>query len=208
MIVASATDLNSGAPFYFTQKMFDILCSDLSAVRLARAAASSSAVPVVLSPVTIDNYGGTCGYKEPPMFARFERSPEVARPAARALQDLKELRYYEDGKLRPYLHLVDGGVADNLAMREILATLDEIQALHLEGLPNPLDHAKRLAVFIVNSLSTPPLDWDQKRSAPGTVEVLLQATGVPIDHYSYEAVELLRDTAARWRCYVRFEIPA
>ena len=120
MIVASATDLNSGARFYFTQKMFDILCSDLSGVRLARAAASSSAVPVVLSPVTIENYGGTCGYKEPAFFARFERSAEVARPAARALQDLKELRYYEDGTLRPYLHLVDGGVADNLAMREIL----------------------------------------------------------------------------------------
>jgi len=31
------------------------------------------------------------------------------------------------------------------------------------------------------------------------VEVLLQATGVPIDHYSYEAVELLRDTASRWK---------
>ena len=199
MIVASATDLNSGGRFYFTQKMFDILCSDLSTVRLARAAASSSAVPVALSPVTIHNYGGTCGYKEPAMFARFERSAEVARPAARALQDLKELRYYEDGKLRPYLHLVDGGVADNLAMREILATLDEIQALHLEGLPTPLDHAKRLAVFVVNSLSTPPLDWDQKRSSPGTAEILLQATGVPIDHYSYEAVELLRDTAARWK---------
>jgi NTE family protein len=31
-------------------------------------------------------------------------------------------------------------------------------------------------------------------------EVLrLEATGVPIDHYSYEAVELLRDTAARWK---------
>ena len=84
-------------------------------------------------------------------------------------------------------------------MREILAILEELEALHLEGLPTPLDHAKRLAVFVVNSLSTPPLDWDQKRSTPGTVEVLLQATGVPIDHYSYEAVELLRDTAARWK---------
>jgi len=115
------------------------------------------------------------------------------------LQDLKELRYYEDGKQRPYLHLVDGGVADNLAMREILVLLEELEALHLEGLPTPLDRAKRLAVFVVNSLSTPPLDWDQRRSPPGTVEVLLQATGVPIDHYSYEAVELLRDTAARWK---------
>jgi NTE family protein len=199
MIVASATDLNSGARFYFTQKMFDILCSDLSAVRLSRAAAASSGVPVVLSPVTIDNYAGTCGYKEPPFLARIEKSANVARPAARAIQDMKELRYYEDGRQRPYLHLVDGGVADNLAMREILAILEELEALHLEGLPTPLDHAKRLALFVVNSLSTPPLDWDQKRSTPDTVEVLLQATGVPIDHYSYETVELLRDTAARWK---------
>jgi NTE family protein len=198
MIVASATDLNSGARFFFTQKMFDILCSDLNAVRLSRAAAASSGVPVVLSPVTVDNYAGTCGYKEPPFLARFEKSAAVPRPAARAIQEVKELRYYEDGK-RPYLHLVDGGVADNLAMREILAILEELEALHLEGLPTPFDRAKRLAVFIVNSLSTPPLDWDQKRSAPGMVEVLLQATGVPIDHYSYEAVELLRDTAARWK---------
>ena len=199
MIVASATDLSSGARFYFTQQMFDILCSDLSGVRLSRAAASSSGVPVVLSPVTIYNYAGTCGYKEPPFLARIERSADVARPAARALQELKELRYYEDGKQRPYLHLVDGGVSDNLAVREILAILDELQALQLESVPTPLDHAKRLVVFVVNSLSTPPLDWDQKRSAPGTVEILLQATGVPIDHYSYEAVELLRDTAARWK---------
>jgi NTE family protein len=102
--------------------------------------------------------------------------------APRAVQDLKELQYYEDGRKRPYLHLVDGGVADNLAMREVLAILEELEALHLEGLPTPLDSARRLAVFVVNSLSSPPLDWDQKRSTPGTVDILLQATGVPIDH--------------------------
>ena len=80
MIVASATDLSSGARFYFTQKMFDMLCSDLGAVRLSRAAASSSGVPVVLSPVTIDNYGGTCGYREPPYFARFEKIRACGAP--------------------------------------------------------------------------------------------------------------------------------
>ena len=35
--------------------------TDLNAVRLSRAAAASSAVPVVLSPSRINNYGGTCG---------------------------------------------------------------------------------------------------------------------------------------------------
>lgn len=31
------------------------------------------------------------------------------------------------------------------------------------------------------------------------MDVLLKAAGTPIDAYSYEAVELLRDTAARWQ---------
>ena len=46
---------------------------------------------------------------------------------------------------------------------------------------------------------SPPTDWDESETPPGTVSILLKATGVPIDHYSYEAVELLKDMAARWQ---------
>jgi len=60
LILASATDISSGARVVFQQGVFDVLCSDLNAVPLSRAAAASSAVPVVLSPVTLNNYGGTC----------------------------------------------------------------------------------------------------------------------------------------------------
>ncbi len=49
-------------------------------------------------------------------------------------------------------------------------------------------------MFVVNSLSSPPTNWDESEAPPGTVDILLKATGVPIDHYSYEAVELLKDT--------------
>jgi NTE family protein len=66
LILASATDISTGARFVFTQTTFDILCSELNAVPLSRAAAASSAVPVVLSPVTINNYAGTCNQKFPP----------------------------------------------------------------------------------------------------------------------------------------------
>jgi NTE family protein len=115
------------------------------------------------------------------------------------MQQVMELRYYEDGKLRPYLHLVDGGVSDNLGVRAVLEVLDELEALRMEGVPTPLDRARRLAIFVVNSLSAPPLGWDAQKHAPGSLEILLRATGVPIDNYSHEAVELLRDTAARWK---------
>ena len=199
LIVASATDVSTGARFYYTQTMFDILCSNLDGVRLSRAAASSSAVPVVLSPVTINNYGGSCGYREPPWLERFAHPDRPVRPAARAMRELTELRAYENGEARPYIHLVDGGVSDNLGMRGILGIMDDIEALRLLGLPTSLDSLKHIAVIVVNSLSKPKVDWDKRLAAPGAFAVLMQATGVPIDHYSYESIELLRDTAARWK---------
>lgn len=40
-ILASATDISTGGRFVFNQNTFDVLCSDLNAVRLSRAAAAS-----------------------------------------------------------------------------------------------------------------------------------------------------------------------
>ena len=104
-----------------------------------------------------------------------------------------------DGASRPYIHLVDGGVSDNLGMRGVLDALELLEALHAAGKPTPLDHVRRIIVFVVNSLSSPPTNWDESENPPGTVDVLLKATGVPIDHYSYEAVEQLKDIASRWQ---------
>jgi NTE family protein len=199
MILASATDLSTGSRFVFTQRVFDILCSDLNAVPLSRAAAASSAVPVVLSPVTINNYGGTCNASTPAWVKPFIESDNPPRPAARAIRSLKADAAYGDSVRRPYLHLVDGGVSDNVGMRAVLDALEILEALHEIGMSTPLDGARRIIVFIVNSLSSPPTKWDESETAPGTVDVLLKAAGTPIDQYSYESVELLRDTAAQWQ---------
>jgi len=198
MIIASATDISTGARLPFTQVAFDALCSDLSAVRLSRAAAASSAVPVVLSPVTLNNYGGSCGYELPPWIKPFVDAAEPPRPAARATRHVKEEAEFEDGVNRPYIHLVDGGVSDNLGMRSVLDTVEILEALHLIGQPTPLDHIRRIVIVVVNSISTPKMQWDKSESPPGTIDVLLKAAGVPIDRYSYEATELLRDKQARW----------
>jgi NTE family protein len=105
---------------------------------------------------------------------------------------------YLDSKQHPYIHLVDGGVSDNVGMRGVLDALELLEALHDAGVPTPLDQLRRIIVFVVNSLSSPRTDWDESESPPGTFNILLKATGVPIDHYSYEAVELLKDISARW----------
>ena len=83
LILASATDISTGSRFVFNQRIFDIICSDLNAVPLSRAAAASSAVPVVLSPVTINNYGGTCNRTLPGLgedLHRYRQPAATRRP--------------------------------------------------------------------------------------------------------------------------------
>jgi len=199
LIVASATDISTGARFVFNQRVFDIICSDLNAVPLSRAAAASSAVPVVLSAVTINNYGSTCNTITPGWAKPFIDSADPPRPAARAIRSLESEQAYSDSVHRPYIHLVDGGVSDNVGMRSVLDSLEILESLHRAGAPTPLDYARRIIVIVVNSLSSAPTNWDESENPPGVVDTMLKAAGTPIDAFSYESVELLRDTAARWR---------
>ena len=134
MILASATDITTGSRFVFQQGIFDVICSDLNAMTLSRAAAASSAVPVVLSSITLNNYGGTCNAKLPDWLRLFIDNPDPPRPAARAIRSLKTIEGFGDSVHRPYLHLVDGGVSDNVGMRGVLDALEILEALHEAGL--------------------------------------------------------------------------
>jgi NTE family protein len=199
--MVTATDISTGSRLTFTQGDFDLICSDIAKVPLSRAAAASSAVPLVLSPVTINNYGGSCGYRKPRWMRALEDPNNPSRPAGRALQRFKELDSFQDGVNRPYLHLVDGGLADNLCVRGVLEALEQVEAS--EAMRNsPILHSlKRIVVVVVNSLSVPETDWDRRERPPSDLVILLKATGVPIDRYSYEAVELLKDIIARWKTF-------
>ncbi len=198
MIAVSATELTTGSRVVFVPQNFNVMCADLGPIRLSRAAAASSAVPVVLSPITINNYGGSCGYREPAWLKQFSEAAKPPRPAARILKRLQELRELDDGVKDPYFHLVDGGISDNLGLRSVLDVLETLEALQEAGQPTPLDHIRRIIIFVVNSLSTPSTQWNQSEDSPGTVDILIKAAGVPIDRYSGEMVEELKDIDARW----------
>ena len=94
--IATGTDLSTGSRLAFYQNDFDLLCSDLNKVRLSRAAATSSAVPVVLSPVTFNNYGGTCGYQYPAWVQDVAKPEARARPAGRAVQRYREMQDFPE----------------------------------------------------------------------------------------------------------------
>ncbi len=204
-VLATSTDLSTGARLAFYQNDFDLLCTDLNTLRLSRAAATSSAVPVVLSPVTLNNYGGNCGYQYP-LWVRSVADPDTrVRPSGRAVKRFGEMQSFQDSAQRPYIHLVDGGVSDNIGVRGVLEFLE--QAAFSAAFRGELGfgNIRRIVLLVVNSHSAPSTDWDRLESPPGMVVQLLQSSGLPIDRYSFETIETLKDQAqiVQWRRELR-----
>lgn len=199
--IAIGTDVSIGTRFGFYQYEFDLICSNLDSVHLSRAAATSSAVPVVLSPVTLNNYGGTCGYEFPAWVDDIIEVEEGKRPAGRALERYKDMSALHDGTNRPYLHLVDGGVSDNIGVRGVMDTLESAFLSHEFYAERGMDRVNKVVVIVVDAHSEASRDWEKKESPPGLVQQLLQSSGVPIERYSFETIELMKDRAAiaRWR---------
>jgi NTE family protein len=198
LVMAGSTDISTGARLAFTQRDFDIICADLAGIRLSRAAAASSAVPIVLSPVTINNYGGKCGYRYPPWAMRAEGSSGAAQ-SGRLHQRQLEMRSFENSADRPYLHLVDGGVADNLGLRAVLERFRAAEVSPEFRRQLGIQDLKRTLLIVVNSRSEPATHWDRSEDGPSAIELLLQSVSVPIDRNSFETLELMKDMLSRWK---------
>lgn len=154
--------------------------------------------PVALSPVTFNNYGGTCGYQYPAWVKDITDPDNVSRPAGRALQRYHNMQDFQDSENRPYIHLVDGGVSDNIGVRGVLEALEELAASAAFQGEVGFGVIRRVVLIVVNSHSSPSTDWDRHESPPGFVVQLLQSAGVPIERYSFETVESMKDLAQIW----------
>lgn len=137
-VVVSTTDIQTGTRILFDTNDFKSLCTDLDQFRLARAAAASSAVPIILSPLTINNYAGSCGLQPPEWVAHYSDVRQAPRAALKTMQRYREIASL-DTKDNPYLHLVDGGVSDNLGLRAVIDALNEWQALREAGYKTRLE---------------------------------------------------------------------
>ena len=115
LIVINATDLGKGVRFSFLQEYFDLLCSDLGSFSIARAVAASSAVPLLFNPVILKNHDD-CGAAGKPWLGL--SLPGHAEDFEISLVTRK-LQSYRDKQQRRYIHLVDGGITDNLGLRAI-----------------------------------------------------------------------------------------
>lgn len=197
-VILNATDMTTGTQFPFIQDQFDLMCSDLAGVSLARAAASSSAFPGGLTPLTFQNYAGSCQYRQPAwvQLAADDHASRVnPRRTARAEN---RLSLAAEGPARPYIHLTDGGVADNIGLRGPLEAI--VSTNHPWSVLQMMNKRQvhKLVVIVVNAATSPATDRDRTANVPGLVDTLTTAATVPLDNYSFDTVELLSKTMSEF----------
>jgi NTE family protein len=198
-LMVNASDISLGARFEFTQCQFDLINSDLDSFSIARAVAASAAFPVLLSPITLRNYAGHGGETQPDWIPAAHLGVMSARRRNRVL----EAESYLDATKHPYLHLLDGGLTDNLGLRGPLEAVLErdsvwstMEEFHLESL-------RKVVLIVVNAGTTPEAYETTVERTPGAFKMLSDAGRVPIDRYSFETVELFREQFGQWAREIR-----
>lgn len=190
-LVVTATDLSTGAPFEFTPQQFALLCSDLGSVPLSFAVAASSAVPLVLSPMTLRNFAGTCDSPSAvPLAAEDNFRTRLMRAHAQS---------YLDAEKRPYIHLVDGGLNDNLGIRRLLDRLVAGGSLSTPFRDAAPGSIRKLVFIAVNSERDPGESIDQSDRVPTigqVVDSLLFGSGGQITQVT---LAIMSDDTKRWR---------
>ena len=192
-LLVTATDLTTGAPFEFTPEQFALMCSDLASVPLSFAVAASSAVPIVLTPMTLRNYAGKCDAQ--PAAATLNEADDNYR--ARVLR--ASAASYRNADERPYVHLVDGGLADNLGIRAILDRLISNSSFSASFPGAPPGSIRKLVLIAVNSERDLGERIDHRDRVPTTRQVmdtLLFGAGARMTNVT---LEMMSDDMERWR---------
>ncbi|UOO81014.1 patatin-like phospholipase family protein [Uruburuella testudinis] len=196
-VMISATDMSRGSRIDFTQEYFDAMCLDLSALPLARAVAASSAVPLVFAPITLNNNGGNCGYTLPREIKQAaETDPDKLQSKTRR-EFGNRLQDYSNSSERPYIHLLDGGLTDNLGLRSLLDTT-EIYSDNMVYRQFNDGTVNKIVVINVNAQNQLASQIDQSAAVPGVTEVLNAIINIPIDQYSQESLRRFRAFTDRW----------
>jgi NTE family protein len=200
LVIINGTDLTIGARFSFTQDQFDAICGDLSKVTLARAVATSTALPPLLTPISFENRGGTCGGKKPAWQAAAEAASGSEAPG-RALLRARALQSYAD-PARRYVHVFDGGLSENLGLAEVVRAMEILKVSPNEPELAAFRRARKVVVIAVNALRFPVVDWDAHEAPPDTDVVSDQMWSIPVDRITLDGVEQVRDKLAAWQSAV------
>jgi NTE family protein len=190
-----ATDIAHGNVFAFIQDQFDLICSDLSSYPVARAVAASNGFPVLFTPITLKSYRPQCAGREPGWI----QSDASTDPLDRVHLEAQTARQYLDADATRWVHLFDGGISDNLAMRAMISIMLVITGQENAGSKFDLTHVRRILFISADGQAANDASSAKQKRLSGLGQILNAVSGTQIDAYNFETLALARETLGKVR---------
>jgi len=90
------------------------------------------------------------------------------------------------------VHVMDGGLADNIGLRALERQLVDPTGF-LSQRYNKKGKASRIVFIVVDSKSGEPSTYNKEESPPGLLDVAFKTATTSMDNFSAETIEFLRD---------------
>ena len=113
-------------------------------------------------------------------------------------QEAQGLADYLDSEKQPWLHLVDGGVSDNLGLRSFFHMISLVNDPHKAF--NNLGHGdvRHILIISVDSHVKHKKKWTLKSGSPSLGELIGSVSATQITRYSADTIELVRSSYEKW----------
>lgn len=197
-LLVTATDLRHGAAFEFSPEQLGALCIDWREVPLSFAVAASAAVPLLLSPVTLHNHAGRCPPADVPSSAI---SSNAGSPSPDFRTQLREANAatFRDAATRPFIHLVDGGLSDNLGLRGLLDRFVAGGSISAGFRDVPPGSLRRLVLVVVNAERDVSEAIERQATVPTMGQVMDSLVFGAGARDTQVTLALLRQDVQRWQ---------
>ncbi len=192
----NAVDISRGTRFSFSKKQLQYICTDPASIPVARAVAASSAVPAIFSPIAIENHAKHCNLETPEWVNQSLVNPQ--QDARRYAESQRILSYLKPGKRR-YIHLLDGGLVDNLGVRASIARSLSAGGLEPALEQRGLGHTQTVVFIVVDAANWPSPEMDEALDQPKLEDIVSAATSAPLVEYNKETLTLLRNQFRTWQ---------
>ncbi|MEH6570679.1 MAG: patatin-like phospholipase family protein [Halioglobus sp.] len=189
----NATDLTTGLRFTFSQNLFDLICTDLGSYPIARAVTASSAVPVAFPSIVLENHADQCDIAGSRQWELLLREPE-SEAQERLVEGLKS---YRDVEKRKFIHLVDGGISDNLGLRAMIDRAEGLGDHSFEQLKK--FNVKNVLVVLVNAEVKPEQFIEESHEKPSVAATVASITNAQMDAFNQETLDKVRTNLAHLR---------
>jgi NTE family protein len=125
--------------------------------------------------------------------------PAMAAQKGRISRRAEALKEFTDARAHPFIHLVDGGVSDNLGLAPVQDYLESLPFSANEQLDMKKRKTRKVVIIGVNAYSSPEKDWDTKESPPGSLSTAAAAASHTLDHNSLNTLDRVREGFEQWR---------